>query len=337
MNTREFIKSLHTGAVEFNNLTIVLPFDEARTNKTDNIYFVAWLKTAMNKRCKDSDISTKKYFVIDVDLRNQFDWEITNEEIIFEWQNMADNLHLDNEQLWKWKHIVFSGNGLHIYYEIESKSYKPAQYAAWVDMVYDLWDNFWWDEIYKSDRACKNIWRILRLPGSVNQKNWAEVQIIASQEIISDFDLIELAKQSAKEIKARKEAEQKERLAEQVKRSRMEELSWIWKDKKKQDDVEGLFKKINDIPAYIVSEKLHPEFPFYKNGRNFLSDEPNKWNRFTAFYYSSRLNWIVNWWSSYYNRWTTESVWSNSNLVKNTFWISWWETMKWFRSEFDIN
>ena len=50
MNTREFLESLQTGVVEFNNLNTVISFDQAQTNKTENIYFLAWLKEKKEKR-----------------------------------------------------------------------------------------------------------------------------------------------------------------------------------------------------------------------------------------------------------------------------------------------
>ncbi|MDA3855013.1 MAG: hypothetical protein PF569_02050 [Candidatus Woesearchaeota archaeon] len=50
-----------------------------------------------------------------------------------------------------------------------------------------MWNEFWGDEVLYADNACKNIARILRLPGSVNQKNGSLVKIIAEQDIKSEL------------------------------------------------------------------------------------------------------------------------------------------------------
>ena len=106
--------------------------------------------------------------------------------------------------------------------------------------------------------------------------------------------------------------------------------------KSNQDDTEEFFKKINAIPAYMVSMKINPQFKFYKNGRNFLSDEPKKWNQFTAFYYSESTNSIVNGGSAWYNWWDANSRWDNANLVRHTYDTDWKWVARWFKENFKI-
>ena len=338
MNTIEFIKSLKSWEVELNDLKSKITWKQANWNTTDNIYFLAWVKEWLNKRAWDKDIVSKKYFCIDVDMRNQTDIEITNDEIKDQWLMMAKFLVEEDKILWQWRHIVYSWNWLHVYYEIEEKAYDPVIYAAWVEVMFENWDEYWWDEVYFSDKACKNIARILRMPWSVNQKNWAVVEILASQDVKLDVDIEKLWKNAIKEIEDTKLEEIRKRAEEYEKQVRMEQLINWDEDNvvvNKKAETEELFRKLDDIPAYIVSEKLHPEFKYFKNNRNFLSDT-KKWNQFTAFFYSSKMNWIVNWWSHFYNWGNANSCYSNSVLVKNELGLDWKQTVKWFKANFKI-
>lgn len=333
--TIEFLKHLKTWQIEFNNLNQTLHWNDVKDNTADNIYFLSWVKEWLDKRAGDDDIVSKNYFCIDLDIRNQCDFEVTDEEIKKEWMNIAENLIKEDNMLWLWRYIVFSWNGLHIYYTFEEKSFDKEVYAQWVESVYEDWDNFWWDKIYKSDRACKNLARILRLPWSVNQKNWATVEIIAEQGTDCKYNIQQRWETRIAEIQEEKEREIKKRAEEYEEKMKLDMLIQWKKYESNQESTQDLFDKIDAIPAYIVSEKLLPQFKFANNNKNFLSDNPN-WNKFTAFYYKPDYNAIFNWGSRHYNFWETGSWYSPSVLVKNHLWLEWKEVVRWFRENFKI-
>jgi len=136
-------------------------------------------------------------------------------------------------------------------------------------------------------------------------------------------------------LKEKTKQEQKIRAEETEKKIRMEALiSWgNYVDKRKQ--TEDFFRRLDEIPAYIVSEKLLPQFKFHTNERNFLSDTKTG-NKFTAFFYSKELNAIVNWGSHHYNFWDTNSWYSPTVLVKNQLWLEWKEVVQRFKENFNL-
>jgi len=331
--TINFLKHLKTWVIEFNNLTTTLSWNQVKENTTDNVYFLSGVKEWLEKRASDSDIISKNYFCIDLDIRNNCDFEVTDEDIKKEWLNIAKNLIKEDGMLWLWRYIVFSWNWLHIYYTFPEKSFDKDVYALWVEDVYKQWDEFWGDKIYESDHACKNLARILRLPWSINQKNWSKVEILAEQDIDSKFNIGQRWKASKAKIEEQREKEIKQRAEEYEAKMRIDKLIQ-WKNYEgNKASTEEFFEKIDNIPAYLVSEKLLPQFKYLNNGRNFLSDNP-KSNKYTGFFYSEQYNAIFNWWSSHYNFGDVNSGYSPSVLVKNQLWLEWKEVVKWFKENF---
>jgi hypothetical protein len=92
----------------------VISEEEAKTNTTENIYYLEGLTDdyvfEKGKRAKDEDIQEKTYFVLDLDIRNNCDFEITNEEIIEEGKKLAEFLKEDHEYFGEYSKIVFTGN-----------------------------------------------------------------------------------------------------------------------------------------------------------------------------------------------------------------------------------
>ena len=280
----------------------VITEQEAKTNTTDNIYYLNWLANDYEfqewKRASDDDIKIKSEFCIDIDFRNNCDFEITNEDIIWEWETLAEFLETEDEYFWEWNKIVFSGNGLHIYYKGTPRSFDKKIYSMWVGRIYKQWDKFMWDEKYKCDHACKNIARILRLPWSINQKNGAKVEILAERKKESRlFDFIESL--------AKKEMQEQEKEKEKRKKEMEEHLKTFWSDNK-------MYEEINAIPAYQIAQLLLPQFP-YDGKKNFKNENGG----YTWYFYNQETNTIVNWWSRYFNWKDTGSGWNNFSLIKN--------------------
>jgi hypothetical protein len=289
----------------WNNKVRVITEQEAKTNITDNIYYLDWVSKTVDyknwERAKDKDIEEKEIFVIDLDIRNEFkkiyNEDISNEDIIAEWLNMAEQLKLEDEFFWEWSKIVFTWNWLHIYYKWEPKKFTKEEYSMWVGRIYKQWDKLmWW--YLKVDYACRNLARILRLPWSINQKNWAMVEVIAEQdkksrlfEFIKKFAIAEQQEIEKEKQMRKKEIEQK--------------LKDYWKDWNK------LYDKINSIPAYQIAELLvNYKYDWKKNFNNW------KWG-VCWYFFNAKTNTICNWGSRHFNFWWTESCFNNFSLVKH--------------------
>jgi len=286
-----------------NNWIKVITKKEAEANKTSNVYYLDWVREDKDyskwERAKDEDIILKDIFVLDLDLRNNFDWEVSNEDIIFEWENLVKYLEVEDEFFWEWSEIIFTWNWLHIIYRWTPATFTKEQYSIGVSRIYKQWDKFMWDKLRNCDKACKNLARILRLPWSINQKNWAVVKIIWSRKKESRlFNLIKtFAIKESEELEKQKKIRQAE-IAEQLKD--------YWKEWNK------VYEQINLIPAYQIVQLLVPEFP-YDWKKNFKN---KKW-WYTWYFINHDTNTTCNWWSTHYFTWgTTESCYNNFTLVK---------------------
>lgn len=297
--------------------------EQALNNKTANIY-VLWgvdinLDITQVKRVSDDNITLKNYFCIDIDLRTNMWWtEVTNEEIKQEAINVINelnNIDYFNERAY----LIFSWNWFHIYYIWDAIQISKEEYSLWVSRIFKKFDTLIWDP-YTSDKMCKNIARILRLPWSVNQKNWAKVEILKQQNIKSRLvsNIKELAKAEQEEIDIINKQKQKEIEAT------LSKFSW---------DENKFYEAINkQIPAYQIAQLLIPEFPFDWK-RNFKN---NKW-WFTWYYYVRETNSICNWGSRFFARWTESSCWSNFELIKRTKNFTNKETFAFFRAILNTN
>lgn len=285
----------------------VISEQEAINSKNANIYFCWWVrKDFIHKdwnRVKDLDIVNKRYFAIDIDLRNNYLelWEeITNEEIMQEWLNIAEELktidYFDD-----WSYIIYTWNWFHIYYIWDDIQIDYKDYALAVKRIFRKFDTLFWEQ-YRCDHACSNIARILRLPWSINQKNMAEVKIIAKQDNKKSklFNQLQLLADAEKEEHNIKHLESKKKIEEALSKYK----DW-WNE---------LYELINtQIPAWQIAQLLVPQFPF--NWRKNFKNE--KW-WFCWYYYVADSNSICNWWSRYFNWWDENSCWSNFELIKRS-------------------
>lgn len=316
---------------------------EALENKKDNIYYL-WgtrkdLIYSWKNRAKEIDIIEKSYCVIDLDIRKAFELkyneEITDEDIIKEWLNIAENLQYEDNILADFDYIVFSWNWLHIYFFWDYKNISPDDYSFWVERLYNRWNNFWQDEIYYADPACKNISRILRFPWSINQKTWWECKIIFERKWEwKIFNSIEkMWKKQKQEYKEKKEKEIKTRAEEFEKKNQINKLIQWSKYTENKEKLEKIFEVIDSIPAYLVAEQIVPQFKLSSNWKNFDNDK--KW--YTWYYYVEDLNAICNWWSRYFNYWDVNSCFSPSVIIKNELNCNWGDVINYFKTNFKLN
>ncbi len=166
----EFLKKVWGNQhIEFNNLNSVFSFDEALKKETD-IYFLTWVDKEFKGRWWDKEIVTKCMFCIDVDVREQADFPMSNQEIT-DYAEPLKELLDESELFTERSYIVYTWNWLHVYYVWDPIDINIEQYAAWVHKIYDMyWDLLGrWPEL-KPDFSCQNIGRILRLPWTKNYK-----------------------------------------------------------------------------------------------------------------------------------------------------------------------
>lgn len=331
--TKQFLDTL---SIEWSNIEFtsinewkvsVLSEQEALNNKTANIYFLWGVRKDLvywqGIRAKDADIVKKRYFCIDIDMRKNFEeefWEkCSDEDIIQEWLNISKYISELNEYFSEWRYIVFSGNGIHLYYVSDSQEISKEDYNLAVERIFRQWDKIVWSKTFSSDHACKNIARILRLPWSINQKNWSEVKIIAEQDIKSR--LVDSFKTLADTEK--QEAEDRNKIKQKEIEQRMSTYS--------KDD-NNLYEVINQIPSWQIAQILLPQFPFDWK-KNFKNE---KW-WFCWYFYNAEDNTIVNGWSRFFNWWYEWSWWNNFSLVKR--FKNWTdrETFEYFKTILKIN
>lgn len=305
----------------------VITKEEALSNTKDNIYYLHWVREDLEyknwNRAKDEDIEAKDFFVLDLDIRANYieqTWEdCSNEDIISIWKDIWEFLKEENEYFWEWSKIVYTWNWLHIYYEWEVTSFDKVEYSNWVNRIYREWDKYMWDNVYNCDKACRNIARILRLPWTINQKNWAKVEILAEEKIQSR--LFWLIKSFAKkELEDQKVQEEK----------RQEKIQARLKEFSTKDN--WFYQTINSIPAYEIAQNLLPEFP-YDWKKNFK----NKVWGFTWYFYNKETNTICNWGSRYFNWGWIDSCWDNFSIIKYHYNYTNKETFNFYKKALWIN
>ncbi len=344
----DFYKDIYSnGTIEINDLRTVfnVPVDQIDNFLSvaidSNVYFVGGI-WELKKRASDKDIIKKNYFAIDIDLRkiakDLYRIEISDSEIIHWGETVCDYLKDEfPETFWKIRYCVFSWNGLHLYYFRESPveiigDWNPSIWAEWLNNVFEEFLTLMWDSC-APDFACKNIGRILRLPGSVNQKTKKTTKVIWFNDVYATifFDSIQVRWLTL--LKAKRE--DLERQSESLKRELELKKKLYPKMNIELWNLQDLFVKINWINAAEVSMKIFPQFQLDKNGKNFLSWKKDG-NAYKWFYYIEEINAICNGGSHEYNWGDANSCWSSSVLVKNHFWFSWGETIKWFKENFNM-
>ena len=188
---REFLTRLHTKGTfmqvgEVNNIHFVTGDVNLEgcmeKHKTKDLFFLCGVATKKAQRAEDRDVESRKYVVLDLDIRKERP-DITDEEIKKEGLSIADALE-QKEWFDDWSYVVFSGNGIHIYYVGDGVLADEYCYSG-IEEFYHKFNDL---GFYHCDTACKNHARILRLPGSYNCKNDPKlVEIIARKNRTSKF------------------------------------------------------------------------------------------------------------------------------------------------------
>ena len=230
-----------------------------KRNRSEDLYFCANVKKeAGSSRAKNSDVEFKKYLYFDFDIRKDLKVKgisVTDEDIESIAARIKDDLN--NHNFFKhWSYIIFSGNGLHVYY-ISDEAVK-------VDLdCYSLGYQLYANKIQKAtmyvpDTACKNVARIARIPNSYNCKiksNKKLVKVLHQKDARSN--IVKLIMQNGKKELERREGVQEfeQRLLEIKKRERLY-------------NIDEIIEIINRLPIENEVKNDYPSWHF--DGKHFV-------------------------------------------------------------------
>lgn len=241
-----------SGAVEYTDFKKIISFEEAI--KGTNNYFCAGMDKQPVKRSGDDDFMKKKYFVIDIDIRENIyskTWKVvTDEELTDIIVDIIDLLQGSN--LNDFCAYATSWNGLHLYYVGTERAFDKTTYSNGIAYIHQLIDA----SIHKTwcycDTACKNLARLIRIPWSYNSrtkikegKTWRDLEPIQCElrgfepRISKHFEKLEEYAELYQQQKAKEKADR-------------QNIKQITKNYK-QSNVWG---EINKIPVWTIAEEI---------------------------------------------------------------------------------
>lgn len=298
--TIEFITRLKwSSEVEINDLKNILDLKRAYGQK--NMYFCCWLEKKWTSRCADDDIKSKKYFVVDIDIRLT---HYTKTGIVLDDEqlnNIAKKIifSLLISGMWDYCAIVYSWNWIHIYYSWEERPFNKNTYANWVKYIYEQIDEIIRDMWYESDKACCNLARVMRIPWTINprlktkkNKDTKETEVLRDMWD-TECKLIFFEKRDSPIFdKIEEYAEEYNKQKEECKKEQVKVKEIVKKDYRKPDDI---WKQINEIPAWDIACEIRGVTMLDRWLDNVTLREDTK--NMGAYRYKPH-NVIVNTWSS---------------------------------------
>lgn len=220
-------------------------------------------KHPMTHRASDIDIVHKNYIYFDFDIRKDMEemgLKIKDSEIKRVAESMADELE-SRRYFQDWSYIVFTGNGLHIYYiDAEPTLINHDHFSIGYDLMRRKMHTL---VGYEPDPACKNPARIARLPGSYNNKGSIPklVEVVKYQDKRSKILPIIMKRGAEEEKRLRGIAEFEESLREIRKRECLY-------------STDEIIEKINQIPIQNEILKDYPSWRF--DGKNFWNPDKSR-------------------------------------------------------------
>lgn len=279
----------------------------------NNLFFLAGVradKALAFARAKDTDILKKNYFYIDFDIRSKHP-EYTDAMIRGEiFQHVKDTLQIVGKPFSEWRYIVFTGNGLHVYYfgeTIENINLENWKYG--VGDFFDHVDKAFGEEV---DHACVNVARIARMPGAYNRKTvppkLAEILEFKDNRI----SLAEIIRRGAELA-----AEEKNKLQKKLEQMRAQ-----------FPDSGDTYSEIQKIPVSKVVMLLMP-WTLAADGRHFVEEGDRKAK---ACFVSDRGNFLVHGGTRYLP--PNADGYSPFEVVKNWLNLDNARTFDWFKARF---
>lgn len=327
----DFLRTLQwTWKIEINiNANTKTNFLNARWQQ--NIYFCCWFDSASGTsgRCVDGDFTKKKYIPVDIDIRlayyEQHHKVLSQEELDEEILKILDRL--DKQDVLKtYSYVIKSWNWVHIYYVWDEITIDRDTYSRWVEyiqwLINDTIDDLW----YKCDSAVKNIWRIMRLPWTINPRkktHWNDIlwdlwpyecQILkinpTSCDLLSKLpEFAEILQSEANIIKIAKQNF-----------SKSDSDKW-W--------------PINSVPISELVEFVYPVTALVDKEKNWIITIREQHKNMWAFIYTP-YNIMVNWWSSLIKT-SSKRTFTPYELILNEY-CNWdvKKTLEFFKSKYNV-
>lgn len=335
--------------IEFNIGRKAIPFSKVKEyDWKENIYFLANVKN-INKRNWDWDIIEKKYFCFDIDIRQNFikkmiTWKKINYEKLSPKNKHKYNLEfwkkISNENIKKYKDIIkwkikshkflsqydilcYSWNWLHIYYFIDGEKPDAELYKFTLMVLQDERDKIMNDEMLKCDRAVCNIWRILRLPWTINvwmkTKFWMKpvrCEILEERNVKVLWDVYELWRERLRQEKILREKKMQEFLRKEKERK----INFSWNIQ--------TYEAICRIP---LNEIITQEYWVIQKW-NYFEDPKEK--DYIWILYIPDNNLIWHWWSSRVS-WDKGTTYNTFTYIQTKYWLSDSQTFEWFNKNYN--
>jgi hypothetical protein len=290
-------------------------------NRVRDLYIIWWKNPWLTKRCWNSDIISKSYFIVDIDIRDNY-YKLHNKflsEAMLFWEINKLIYLLDWDKLLaQYSFLVNSGNWVHIYYcwkeLIVWKDITPEEYSRWVKKIYDIFVDYLntrmksWNVNYKHlypDYMCSNIARGTRLPLSYNMKKkyWLpplKVKFI-KYELGNYSELVEKLPILWKEIKIKKK----------IFKGKKWKTSWKYKE-----------IDINNFSIIEVVKKYT-----WKDYSKWIWNCPLPWHSDKKPSFSVKVK------DNYFNCFAKCWWWNPANFIAKMEWISYWEAIR----KLDVN
>lgn len=249
--TVELIKHLKWDSfVEINNLNITMSYSQALGQK--NIYFVCGLWSKQKDRCSDDDIKTKKYFVVDIDMRLDYyksTKTVLSQEEMLEVARWIRNI-LDENWFGDYCAINDSWNGIHLFFSWTERSFDKNIYSDWVSYIYNMINKLIKDYWFVCDPVCSNLARIIRMPWTINPRKKEKKDEILWDLWDYECNIIDFIPRDSihfEKIEEYAELYRKDKIQEKETRV---EIKKIIKEHHKPSNLRA---EINEIPAWDVA------------------------------------------------------------------------------------
>lgn len=165
---------LPNSQIQFGHLQDVVATDVSKVylGQPENLYFVPGVHHKKTGRASDRDIMIKNWFFVDIDIRKEMklgNTETDTQKVMEICEKIAERL--EGSKFENYALANFTGNGLHLHYIGDPINITPKNAEAWKQGYKILLSEL--DEYtgVPSDKACGNVGRLCRIPGTYNLKN----------------------------------------------------------------------------------------------------------------------------------------------------------------------
>ena len=295
-------------------------------------YFVGWVDVHKKTRCSDMDIVQKKYFALDIDIRQTIQWltwEVISDNQLYGYIDEILRL-LDASDFGDYDEVVMSWNGVHIYYIWEPRKFNKVVYRTWVNKICECIDEILAPLGLQTDKKVTNIASLLRCPWTANYKRQTKYGLDFGQAFVYKrqngggitFDSLEPL--AAQVLLEDREKEINRKIDFEVIKAQPKKNDW------------NVFEKINSIPVDSIFS-AYTWIQLAMDWKNFIS---NKDGKYIGCFYNKDKNIIINSWTHYLG--SNENSYNTFNYVmREVLWLthckdSIKETIEYFKTNYGI-